>query len=100
MSVIPPTRVIHQVAGDTEPIGWTFREDVTGIVFELAHSLFGTFTLTGAGTRVELPITEERAATAVGTSATYTLVANPGVVGYEQTAARGPWLVIAREYAP
>lgn len=93
---LPCTVHIHQTRTETVPIGWDFSADVDGGVFELDHSLFGTFTLTGDGKRVEFPIDETLAATAVGVH-TYVLTANPGVVGSEQIAARGRWFISARE---
>lgn len=92
----PATWHIYQTRTETVPIGWDFSADVDGAVFELEHSLFGTFTLTGVGRRVEFPITEERAAVDVGTH-WYVLTANPTVLGYEQIAARGRWFIGARE---
>lgn len=93
---LPPTRHIRQVQTETIPIGWDFTQSVDGAVFELDHSLYGTFALTGDGQRVEFPIDETLALTDVGTY-TYVLTANPGVVGSEQIAARGRWFVCARE---
>lgn len=92
----PLTWHIRQFQSETIPIGWDFTQSVDGATFELEHSLFGTFTLTGVDNRVEFPISEELAAAALGTYS-YVLTANPGVVGEEQIAARGRWHVLARE---
>lgn len=97
MSVIPPTIHVHQIFGDTKPIGWEFSSSVDGGTFEFTHSVYGTFTLTGVGQAVQFPINEARAATAIGTVATYTLVANPGLEGFEETVSRGRWFVDPRE---
>lgn len=88
----PFTRHIHQVVTELIPIGWDFTQSVDGGTFELQHSLFGTFTLTGVARRVEFPIDENLAASPVGTYS-YILVANPGVAGAEQIAARGRWFI-------
>lgn len=93
---LPLTLHIRQVRTETIPIAWDFSDDVDGGVFELDHSAYGTFTLEGVDKRVEFPIDETLAATAVGVH-TYVLTANPGVVGSEQIAARGRWFISARE---
>lgn len=96
----PRTKHIHQVQGDTIPIAWPFSEDVDDVDFELTHSFYGVFTLTGVDSTVEFPITEVRAAAATTDPAsphTYTLVRNPGVEGSEETVWRGRWFIDARE---
>ena len=92
----PLTWHVRQFRSETIPIGWEFTQSVDGGTFELEHSVFGTFTLTGVGSVVEFPISEELADTAAG-AYWYVLTVNPGVVGEEQIAARGHWLVLARE---
>lgn len=87
------------VVGDTLPIAFVFSQSVDGGAFSFVHSLWGTISVTGVGQRVEIPITEVRAAATAGTY-TYVLIANEGVEGSEQTVARGNHHHLAREYAP
>jgi hypothetical protein len=94
-----PARLhVHTTQHDTLGIEFAFAASVANVDFELTHSEWGVLTARGSGVTVTFTPTEEQAATVPGTYSYY-LVASPGVVGAEQTVARGKFVIHARSGA-
>lgn len=96
---LPKTLHIETIVGDTIPIVFAFTSSVDGATFTFSHSLWGTISGTGVGQQVSIPVSQPRGDAPAATY-TYWLVINDGVVGEEETVARGTHRHTAREYAP